>query len=496
MGHTQVVLGASTEQTVLPTAELRVAAPPAIESSPDATRNPRRTRRDRFPIVLDAVTGFVTLAPIVAALRLSGTPIASSAVVAGIGVLVLLLMLTWQGLYRGDIVRTLPSGLEAFTRTARSVPMVALALAAALAFSETADPKRILGEATVATIPLMLSVPALRGITNVIRSRFASASNQRVLIVGCGDAAARVADRLERIRDLVVVGMVDDDPPPGFEAIGGIADIEAFCESLRVDRIVVASPSTSWNIVSDTLLPLIPRVHVSIVAPMYELMTWRSGLADISGLPVIPLVGPQRAVLTSLMKRALDVLGALVGLILFAPVIACAAFAVKVTSPGPVIFRQRRAGLHDDVFTIFKFRTMRINAEEFRAELLDCNEADGPRFKMAKDPRVTRVGAFLRKYSIDELPQLLNVLNGSMSLVGPRPFPLVESGAFHVGVAEARFEMKPGMTGLWQVSGRSDLSWEDLCHLDAIYVRSWSLAWDLRILMQTPFVALGRQGAY
>ena len=117
MGHTQVVLGASTEQTVLPTAELRVAAPPAIESSPDATRNPRRTRRDRFPIVLDAVTGFVTLAPIVAALRLSGTPIASSAVVAGIGVLVLLLMLTWQGLYRGDIVRTLPSGLEAFTRT-------------------------------------------------------------------------------------------------------------------------------------------------------------------------------------------------------------------------------------------------------------------------------------------------------------------------------------------------------------------------------------------
>ena len=139
---------------------------------------------------------------------------------------------------------------------------------------------------------------------------------------------------------------------------------------------------------------------------------------------------------------------------------------------------------------------MRVDAEEYRTEPLDHNEPDGPRFKMAKDPRVTKAGAFLRKYSIDELPQLFNVLGGSMSLVGPRPFPLVESGAFHVGAAEARFEMKPGMTGLWQVSGRSDLSWEELCHLDAIYVRSWSFAWDLRILLQTPLVALRRQGAY
>ena len=190
MGHTQVVLGESTERTVLPTAGLRVAVPPAIESSPHGTRHPRRTRRKRFPVLLDAVTGFVTLAPIVVALRLSGMPIATSAVVAGIGVLVLVLMLTWQGLYRGDIVRTLPTGLAAFTRAAKSVPMVALALAAALAFSETADPKRILGVAAVAAIPLMLTVPALRGIANVVRSRFASASNQRVLIVGCGDAAA------------------------------------------------------------------------------------------------------------------------------------------------------------------------------------------------------------------------------------------------------------------------------------------------------------------
>ncbi len=425
-----------------------------------------------------------------------GAPWTRLALGVGVGVLVLLVLLAWQGLYRGDIVRTLPSGLEAFTRTAKSVPLVALALAAALAFSGTTDPKYVLGVAALAAIPLIVTVPALRGVSNTIRRRFAATSNQRVLIVGCGDSADRVAHRLERTGDLIVVGMVDDDPPPGFTAIGGIADIESVCETLNVDRIVVAAPSTSWESVSDTILPLISRVHVSIVAPMSELMTWRSGLADVSGLPVIPLVGPQRSALAALAKRSVDVTGALFGLVVFSPLLAIAAIAVKVTSPGPVIFRQRRAGLNDEVFTILKFRTMRVDAEEFRTELLDHNEADGPRFKMADDPRLTKVGAFLRKYSIDELPQLFNVLGSSMSLVGPRPFPLVESGAFHVGVAEARFEMKPGMTGLWQVSGRSDLSWEELCHLDAIYVRSWSFAWDLRILMQTPLVALRRQGAY
>jgi exopolysaccharide biosynthesis polyprenyl glycosylphosphotransferase len=477
-------------------AEPHLAAPPIIVSPSRATRGPRRTRKAFRPVFLDALAGLVTLLPIVAAFAAPGTPWTSALLVAGLGVVALLTLLTWQGLYRGDIIRTFPSGLEAFTRTAKCVPWVVLTVAAALSFTGSTDTRRVLAVAVAAAVPLMATVPAMRGIANVLRRRLATNSSQRVLIVGCGDVASRVADRLERTGDLVVVGMVDDDPSPGFKSIGGVDDIEALCESHDVDRIVVASPSGSWSVVSETLSPLIPRLHVSIVAPMHELMTWRSGLAEVSGLPVIPLVGRQRAALASLAKRVLDILGALAGLIVFAPVLLLAALAVKLTTPGPAIFRQRRAGLHDEEFTILKFRTMRVNAEEFRAELMHSNEADGPRFKMSKDPRVTRVGAFLRRFSIDELPQLFNVLAGSMSLVGPRPFPLVESGAFHVGVAEARFDMKPGMTGLWQVSGRSDLSWEDLCHLDAIYVRSWSLLWDLRILLQTPVVALRRQGAY
>jgi exopolysaccharide biosynthesis polyprenyl glycosylphosphotransferase len=301
---------------------------------------------------------------------------------------------------------------------------------------------------------------------------------------------------MRRTGGIDVLGMVDESTPPGFETIGCVSDVPRLCDELGVDRIIVALPRAPWSLVSETLQPLIGTVDIAVVPSLYELMTWRSGIADVSGIPLVPLVAAQAGWVPRIAKRVLDVVVAAVTLVVLSPVLLAAAISIRATSKGPVIFRQRRAGLHDMTFTILKFRTMRVDAEEFRTDLMNQSNADGPRFKMERDPRVTRVGAFLRQYSIDELPQLFNVISGRMSLVGPRPFPLVESGAFHVGTAEARFEMKPGMTGLWQVSGRSDLSWDDLCRLDAIYVRSWSLAWDLRILAQTPLVALRRQGAY
>ena len=163
----------------------------------------------------------LTLTPILLALEVPGTPWMRLALVVGVGVLVLLSLLTWQGLYRGDIVGNLPSGLEASTRTAKCVPMVVLGSTVTLAFSGTTDPKYCLGMAAAAAIPLLVTVPAMRGITNIIRQRIAPTSNQRVLIVGCGDAADRVAHRLERTGDLIVVGMVDDDPPPGLQRSEG-----------------------------------------------------------------------------------------------------------------------------------------------------------------------------------------------------------------------------------------------------------------------------------
>jgi len=171
------------------------------------------------------------------------------------------------------------------------------------------------------------------------------------------------------------------------------------------------------------------------------------------------------------------------------------AVLVKLGDGGPVCYRQRRVGREGNAFTMIKFRTMVVDADEIRESLLNSNEAAGPLFKLRRDPRVTRVGAILRRYSLDELPQLFNVLGGTMSLVGPRP-PLPEETVNYERAAQRRLLVKPGLTGLWQVSGRSDLTWEESIRLDLRYVEDWSLALDLAILWKTAKAVLGGRGAY
>jgi len=177
------------------------------------------------------------------------------------------------------------------------------------------------------------------------------------------------------------------------------------------------------------------------------------------------------------------------------PLWALIAIAIEVTSPGPVFFRQERIGKGEKTFRIFKFRTMYPGAEHVRHDLAAANEVDGPLFKIKQDPRVTPVGRLLRVTSLDELPQLLNVIRGDMSLVGPRPFIVPESAQID-GWAARRYDVRPGMTGLWQVSGRNDLGYDELRRLDYAYVASWSLLWDLKIMWQTPACVLRRHGAY
>jgi lipopolysaccharide/colanic/teichoic acid biosynthesis glycosyltransferase len=171
------------------------------------------------------------------------------------------------------------------------------------------------------------------------------------------------------------------------------------------------------------------------------------------------------------------------------------AIAIKATSTGPVFFRQPRAGRRGQTFQITKFRTMEVGADHVKIDLRDRNDVDGPLFKLHNDPRVTTVGRILRTTSIDEIPQLINVLTGKMSLVGPRPFVLDESAALD-GWAARRFDVRPGMTGLWQISGRNDLPFEELRQLDYAYVASWSLGWDLKILWHTPASVFRGHGAY
>lgn len=194
------------------------------------------------------------------------------------------------------------------------------------------------------------------------------------------------------------------------------------------------------------------------------------------------------------VKRMVDVVGATLLLVLAAPILMTAVVAVRLDSPGPAVFRQPRTGRHGKTFRLVKLRTMRVGSERQRSALTGRNESDGHLFKIRDDPRVTSVGRWLRRFSVDELPQLFNVLAGDMSLVGPRPLPQ-EDSAF-TGSARRRLEVRPGLTGLWQISGRSDLSWEESLRLDLVYVDSRSLWLDLLILARTPRAVLRGDGAY
>ena len=195
------------------------------------------------------------------------------------------------------------------------------------------------------------------------------------------------------------------------------------------------------------------------------------------------------------IKRLLDIVVCMAGLTLLAPLLAATALAIKLTSTGPVFFSQIRLGLNKKTFRMFKFRTMVSNAAELQTELEHLNETDGPAFKISEDPRITRVGRWLRRTSIDELPQLFNVLIGDMSLVGPRPLPVRDYEGFSVDWHRRRFSVRPGISGLWQVAGRSNLPFDEWMALDLKYISEWSLALDLKVLLKTVPAVLRGTGA-
>jgi exopolysaccharide biosynthesis polyprenyl glycosylphosphotransferase len=211
--------------------------------------------------------------------------------------------------------------------------------------------------------------------------------------------------------------------------------------------------------------------------------------------PVVYLEPTRRTGWRAVAKRSFDIAVALVVLIVASPLILASAIAIKLTSAGPVFFRQERIGRDGDSFWVLKLRTMVVDAEERLAELLEQNESDGPLFKVREDPRITRAGRYLRKLSIDELPQLWNVVRGDMSLVGPRPALPREVAGWTEELFD-RLRVRPGITGMWQVSGRSKSGFEEYQRLDLFYVDNWSMVQDLNILMRTVSAVLGSRGAY
>lgn len=292
-------------------------------------------------------------------------------------------------------------------------------------------------------------------------------------------------NRLSLVRYQVpVVGDVWDAAGAArrFGAAGVIVGSGPGIDSTVVRRI-------GWQIEEDA-------AELIIAPPVTEVSTARLSLRTLGAAPLVYVAGRDRSRVESLTKEVIERSLAFVALLVLAPVLAAIALAIKASSSGPALFRQTRVGRDGAEFTLLKFRTMVANADEMRAQLSHLNICDGgPLFKIQRDPRVTRLGALLRRTSLDELPQLLNVLFGRMALVGPRP-PLPGEVSRYTDDVRRRLLVKPGLTGLWQVSGRSDLSWEESVRLDLRYVENWSLSLDLRILFRTCSAVVKGRGAY
>jgi exopolysaccharide biosynthesis polyprenyl glycosylphosphotransferase len=396
-----------------------------------------------------------------------------------------------HGLYHRPASRLRPSEWWRPAVIARCLPTAALLALAADAFILGSGRLMTLTAAVAMTLPAIVLVPFGRRL--VVRMFDPTVS--RIVVIGTGPISDRLTSRLQRCSDTLVVGHVDDNPPPGTHILGGLADLPAVCAAYEIDRVIVAFPNTSNATVLEALRQLQGRVPVSEIPRYFELHNWHSEAEELQGLTLMHLPTASLGPYARIMKRLIDVTLATCALVVTSPFLLVVAAAIKLDTPGPVFFRQERIGRGGKPFRIFKFRSMTADAWQLRDTVAQLNEVDGPLFKMEKDPRVTRVGAIIRKSSLDELPQLINVVRGEMSLVGPRPLPTEESDRID-GTALARLDVCPGITGLWQVCGRSDLTYADLQHLDSVYVRSWSLIWDLRIMAQTPQVVFGRSGAY
>jgi exopolysaccharide biosynthesis polyprenyl glycosylphosphotransferase len=323
----------------------------------------------------------------------------------------------------------------------------------------------------------------------------------RLLIIGPADEAEALTTEMGRVRGVFeVVGSVEPRWKRGQALpIGPVEQVEDIVEAARrsvIDTIAVVGAAAlprgfirqlAWRLEGTGVDLMVAPDVTDIAGP-------RLHVRPVSGFPMLYLEEPQFSGFTRLLKSTMDRLIASVSLIGLSPLLLCLVVLIRLTSPGPALFRQARSGRGGSEFQVWKFRTMTVGAEARRAELAADNESDGGLFKLRDDPRVTPLGRRLRRLSLDELPQLFNVLRGDMSLVGPRPLPVADTEGVHE--IRRRLLVKPGMTGLWQVSGRADLSWEETVRLDLYYVENWSLALDLVIMVRTVVTVIRGTGAY
>ena len=328
----------------------------------------------------------------------------------------------------------------------------------------------------------------------------AAGYRRRAVLVGSGkhieDVAHALADEVHAPVEMLGFISLQPRPDNGLRSLGRIEDLGEVIEAHRVQEVIIADP----DFPQERAVELVDQCHrrgvtVRIAPSTMEILVHRAEFVPGASVPLFELRPPVFDGFDFFVKRTFDVVASLLILALLSPVMLVIAAAVFLSSRGPVLYRSRRPGIGGEIFACFKFRTMYSDADQRQADLESLNEASGALFKIKDDPRMTPIGRWLRRYSLDELPQLFNVVLGQMSLVGPRPLPqrdFEQLEEWH----KKRYLVLPGITGLWQVSGRSELDFDDLVRLDFLYLERWSIGLDLTILVKTVPAVLTRRGAF
>jgi exopolysaccharide biosynthesis polyprenyl glycosylphosphotransferase len=450
------------------------------------------------------VAGDVLAAMAAAAIALLGLGLVSASPSSLIYVLVAGLI--WPllafsiGLYRSDQLTAWASAISEIPRAFVAVMLITWPLFGVASLLG-------LDEVIGLTFLTVAATAALAGVSRtIVRAGLHRAPElrQRTLILGSGVVAGQVVNKLQNNGQfgLVPVGMVDDEVhdvgTPDLPWMGRFDDLDTIIETQQIDRVIIAFSRASHEQLLESIRACRDAgVAIDVVPRLFEFLEGVQALDQVGGLPVLSIGAAHLTSVSMAAKRALDLGGSVLAIVLLSPLMIATAIAIKLESRGPIFFRQPRAGRRRSSFQLIKFRSMYIDAEQRKRDFENLNEAgDGVMFKIREDPRVTRVGRIIRRFSLDELPQLFNVLKGEMSLVGPRPLIFPETDALEELWHLRRLELRPGLTGPWQIYGRSQNPFQEMVRFDYQYVAGWSLARDIEILLATvPAVVSGR-GAY
>jgi exopolysaccharide biosynthesis polyprenyl glycosylphosphotransferase len=336
---------------------------------------------------------------------------------------------------------------------------------------------------------------------SLVYSRYREGVDTRnVMIVGAGRVAHALRNHLESMRHLGFrfrgfVALTEREAESGdADIIGDVKNCVAMARALFVDEIFFSVPADKKMVIDLVQEAREFGIDVRVVPDLYDGLAWNAPVEYIGQFPTIPLHRREFPIGGFMMKRVLDTTLSSIALLLLSPLFIAIAIAVRLDSPGPIFYRARRIGRKGRTFDCLKFRTMVVNADALKAQLAHMNERDGILFKLTNDPRITRIGRRLRKYSLDELPQFINVLKGEMSLVGPRP-PIASEVERYDLAHLRRLDVLPGITGLWQVEARQDPSFDSYISLDTAYVENWNLWLDIKILVRTVSVVIGGTGS-